>query len=388
MTSTQILIIILVIITIITVCKYNLEQFNTINDYVVTKDILTNLNIINLPSNLDIKRQLFLTFTPTEYNKLITEYKQNKIIVEKFTNTESETMFNKILNTEKAIPIKNEHNEIIFIRNTFDGNETYYREFDEKQNEYIYKRKTKKFSDPTNIIEETVLLKDLLLPNISNLIYKDNLIKLKLKTQTKQNNNTGFNIYIIQLEDESFNDNIDNVSLKINRLINDTLRSVIKQIKIITTDYQIRAYTNETEKKETKYKKIVIYCSEKEMYIIKENKMYALKIELLKNNEKIFLNDITFGKYNTIGLEQSNLFIRIGKFTPNNKQDDIDLLYYIQNLFIGRDYNDYITTSSTKYNNNMYLIINVEGLDYEIIMLFIDLIAMLPHVYHISLFLN
>jgi hypothetical protein len=150
-------------------------------------------------------------------------------------------------------------------------------------------------------------------------------------------------------------------------------------MSIVKNDYQIMVYLNYIQDDSQKYNMFIIYIKPSILDIIIK-KIGKISVKLLTSEDKIHYNDINYKTYISNGLIETYLLLIIGKF--DDVIMDNNILLNI-NKITGSNLKEF------KKNNNIknYYFLNIEGLNWNIIIKLINELSTCHNIYQLSLYL-
>jgi len=146
---------------------------------------------------------------------------------------------------------------------------------------------------------------------------------------------------------------------------------------IFGINYQSNAYTDMLENEDKTYNKYIVYlrpsiCDD----LIKKFPEKLIVIPLLQEL-KFNINGITERNYNSYGLNETYLCLRVGSFIPNNPDEIIKVNDELINFVID--------SAKIKSENIYYRLLNVEGFSWDAINDFMNKLSTYVYVFQISL---
>jgi len=288
--------------------------------------------------------------------------------------------------------------EILYIEKISLSKKYYCRKQNRKTKRYIYYIRTE-YDNTTSV--DYVKPEELKIPN-NNIILLEEKLQNNIIIPEKTNINLEPSKFVQPSLYNGFKDVINNeyqsllISLY-NLNSSSYFRETIKNTLGNNIDYQITAFTEIIENEATYYDKFVIYGNPKDLINFKKkyekinssingvcipsniNSCDSLDMYPLIPELKISYNNINREIYESSGLLSSVLYLRIGSFKSNDKDQE-----KIVNDFIA----EYIPNDKIFIENNFYKLYRLEGYEWNDIIGLMNVLSSYPHIFQLSLHLT
>lgn len=353
---------------------------NSVINNIPSEQITINLDNINKQSLVEIKKEIPTKAETKKEILSLVETKKEISTLPIINKKEQGYIFSNIYRFEEILNI---------IQNIY-----YCRRKNKVINEYVYYKRIMNNNGLYDIIFYKLDDNNFDIPDKELLEYNDKIINIrdidnineeheKYKSKILQMNIYQYNQKIYQ-KIISY-DVVQSMIITFSNLnTSNNLTYIANKIFLNKMDIQVNAYTSEIDKNTDSYDRFIFYAKPSILDIFKEKyeNQYNEKIIIipLLNQLKIDMNNINNSMYNSTGLIETKLCIRIGQFKTSN----IDELNY---------YNDFINQfiiDKTLYikETEKYSSIIVEGLIWDNINSFMNIISTYQNIFHISLYLD